>query len=102
MEYTKLYSLSKEWVSKRMKSFTSIDLKNYFLTSYGYSVPSYVLGRVFQNLVNDSLIRHTDFVSVKDYRNKAKHIKVWVSREYSLKQQKNAKSDKDSLTLDFE
>jgi len=78
MNYIQTYEITKLWVSKRMKVFTSIDLKAYFLTEHNLVLSGLFLGRIFQNLSSDGLIRHTDFLKTKDARNKSKYIKVWV------------------------
>lgn len=101
--YELLYTFSLEWVKKRMTTFTIEDMKLAFYGA-GNAPPdnSSIFGKLLQSLSQNKLIFEHSFVKVKRPNGKPRVVSVWISLEYSLKQQKNAKGDKESLTLNFD
>lgn len=101
-----IYEFSKEWVSKRFVSFTIEDLKQAYKMSGGrVNGTGEEWGNVLQALQrSERIFKHptNPFTTTIRPNGKKKYINVWISRELRLKQQKNAKGDKESLTINFE
>lgn len=86
-----------EWVKKRFISFTIDDLKQAYLTA-GNKMPSdgSAWGNVLTSLQKSGAIfKHptNPYTTTLRPNNKTKVINVWISKEYRLKQQKNASSE---------
>lgn len=99
--YNHAYQLSVDWVCKRMKPFTSSDLKKHLFEVHWVDVKKSI-PRIMQNLLSDGKIKHHSFLSQKSARNKLDVIRVWISVNYSAKQANNAKNDKSTLEINFE
>jgi len=100
------YTFSKDWVKKRFVSFTVEELKQAYLMAGGkVEGNGSMWGAVLQRLQREELIfKHptNPFTVTRRPNNKLKPINVWISKEMRVKQQNNAKGDKESLTLKFE
>lgn len=100
------YQFSVEWVKKRFVSFTVEDMKQAYLMAGGRSSgDGSEWGNVLQALQkSERIYKHpiNPFATTIRPNGKTKYINVWISRELRLKQQQNAKGDKESLTINFE
>lgn len=99
--HNSIFLFSIEWVKKQFRSFTSDDLKNAYFKN-GNPVPTEprVFGSVFRELSRDKMIFNTG--AVRKSKNKNCHQRpqtVWVSKEYSLKQQQNRKTENQTIQL---
>jgi len=85
---------AKSWVSKQMKPFTSEDLSRDMYLVLGLPDEVRVLGAIFKHLSAIGAIKHNGYVRYKAKQGHSKPCSQWVSKEYSLKQKNNRKSDK--------
>jgi hypothetical protein len=100
MNYKELYSISESWVSKQMKSFTTIDLSN-FLKTKEIVIAGSLKGKLIKDLISNDLIKQNGFVKLKNKRKQLTEYKLYISLQYRLKQQKNASKNNDCLTFDL-
>lgn len=82
-----------KWVSERFSPFTSEDLSSDMYLVLGYPREPRVLGAVILTLKNESRIKFHGYTRYKAKQGHGKPATVWISREYSLKQAKNASKD---------
>ena len=92
--YSDLYTKSKKIVSEIMKPFTAKDLTDLL----GVIEKPRIVGRIFLDLANEGLIKENGSIRAKYTTAKGIKsgglVKVWISREYSIKQSQNRKQDK--------
>lgn len=96
--YLKLLGFSQEWVKTMFKAFTSEDLKEAFYKANEPPPEPRIFGAVFQQLAKDNLIFPHGFSESKNPICHGRPMRVWISREYREKQQKNATKEQ-SLKL---
>lgn len=101
ISYKELYKICVDWVEKKMVKFTANDLKIYLKTTHKTELTSLQLGRIFQNLSADEIVKFHEFVRSKDSRNKSCYTKVWISINYSKKQAENASIKGNNLKLEL-
>lgn len=97
----KLCEFAENWVKTQMKPFTADDLKAAFYAE-GFEPPEQpsVFGTPFRKLSQRSLIFDTE--KTKKSVNIQAHqrpLRVWISKEYRLKQQKNRTLEHFTLRL---
>lgn len=93
-DYSKLLEFSLKWCSTRFTSFTMEDLENcYFLCGGTEPRTKNIYGKVISELNERKLIFYHGNTKAKKPSSKSRSISVWISRELSLKQQKNRKQD---------
>jgi len=89
------FQFAKEWVSKRFKSFTSDDIRKAFLDA-GNEHPRHrnAWGGCIHRLSGKKLIFDTE-KTIPSERPEAhgRLLRIWLSREYVLKQQSNRKTE---------
>jgi hypothetical protein len=97
----KLCAFAEVWVKTQMKPFTADDLKRAFYLS-GSTPPSQpaVFGVPFRKLSKNKQIFDTERTK-KSTNPDAHHrpLRVWISKEYRLKQQSNRKLENKTLEL---
>lgn len=90
-DYLRLYSFASVWVSTQMRPFTSEDVKQAFYEAKNKPPEQVnVFGAVIRNLSKDSLIFENGFVTAKIKAAHCRILRVWISKEYRLKQQSNS------------
>ena len=98
--YNRVMAFAELWVKTKMKPFTSEDLKNDFY-EVGNEQPRQpsVFGAVFRSLSKKGLIIKNGTSTAKNPIAHRRLLQVWISKEYSLKQQQNAIKDKSQLSI---
>jgi len=96
--YLKAYSFALEWVKKQFKPFTSEDLKPAMFKSIGVPEEQRVIGTIFRQMNKLGLIKRHGFGIYKAKQGHGKPVSIWISKEYSLTQQRNRIS-KDQFNL---
>ena len=91
----RLCAFAEDWVKTQMKPFTADDLKKAFFEQ-GNAMPSQpsLFGVPFRKLSKNNLIFDTE--RTQKSINPDAHqrpLRVWISKEYRLKQQQNRKSE---------
>lgn len=86
------------WVSKRFYPFTSEDLSADMYLVLGVPKEPRVLGAILRYLSKEKKIKHNGYAKYKKKQGHGKPCSVWISLEYSKRQQENAKKEK---TLDL-
>lgn len=97
----KLYAFAENWVKIQMKPFTADDLKTAFFKQ-GNAPPRQpaVFGAPFRKLSKEHLIFDTErTVKSKNPNAHQRPLRVWISNEYRLKQQKCRKIEHKTLEL---
>jgi hypothetical protein len=96
--YKTAYSFTVQWVQKQFKPFTSEDLKTSLFEAIGIPEEPRVIGAVFKKMSGLGLIKRHGFGIYKAKQGHKKPVSIWISKEYSLTQQKNRRP-KDQLNL---
>ena len=97
----RLCAFAENWVKTQMRPFTADDLKKAFFNQ-GNAPPSQpsVFGVPFRKLSKRKLIFDTE--RTQKSKNPDAHqrpLRIWISKEYRIKQQQNRKSE--NLTFQF-
>jgi hypothetical protein len=89
--YEKVILFAQTWVRTQFKGFTSEHLKEAYY-SHGNLKPiePRVFGAVFRELSKDGLIFKNGFQLSKNPKCHSRPQQIWISKEYRLKQQRNA------------
>lgn len=87
-----------KWVAEKMQPFTSEDLSRDMYLILGIPEEPRVLGAIVRKLSKEGRIRFNGYVKYKALQGHGKPAAQWLSREYSIKQSKNATKDQ---TLDL-
>lgn len=82
-----------KWVAEKMQPFTSEDLSKDMYLILGYPDEPRILGAVFVALKKENRIKFNGYTRYKAKQGHGKPATVWISREYSLKQAKNASKE---------
>jgi hypothetical protein len=96
--YLKAYLFTLEWVKRQFKSFTSEDLKDELFEVIGTPNEKRVIGAIFREMNKLGLIKRNGFGIYKAKQGHGKPVSKWISKEYSLTQQKN-RSSKEQFNL---
>lgn len=96
--YLKAYSFTVEWVKKQFKPFTSEDLKPAMFEALGIPEEKRIIGSIVREIHKLGLIKRHGFGIYKARQGHGKPVSIWISKEYSLTQQKN-RLPKDQLNL---
>ena len=104
--YCLAYNYACKWVAEKVQPFTSEDLSKDMYLILGYPDELRVLGPVFVALKNENRIKFHGYMRYKAKQGHGKPATVWISREYSLKQAKNASKEQtlnlfEQLCLNF-
>lgn len=96
--YENALSFATDWVKNQFKPFTSEDLKNAFYNA-GNTPPAEprVFGAVIRKLSKDKLISHNGYKKSNNPTCHSRPQSIWISIEYSMKQQQNRKTNYPSL-----
>jgi hypothetical protein len=96
--YNNAYDFAVEWVKSQFRPFTSEDIKEAYY-SLGNKPPTEprVFGAVIRKLASESRIKRHGYEKSKNPTCHCRPQTVWISREYSLTQQKNRKNDYPTL-----
>ncbi len=99
--YNSIYKFSISWVKNQFKAFTSDDLKReYYLKGYLKPNEPRVFGAVFRELSKSKLIFNTEKVQKSNDKKCHQRLQtLWISREFSQKQQNNRKQKHQTLEL---
>ncbi len=98
---TRLFLFAEMWVKTQFKPFTSDDLKEAFYKD-GNAPPRQpsVFGVPFRKLSKLKLIFDTErTIKSKNPSAHQRPLRVWISLEFSLKQQSNRKTDHKTLNI---
>lgn len=100
-DHIKIYGFAKEWVNTIFKPFTSENMKEAYY-KLGNEPPNEprVFGSVFNQLSKDGLIFHHGWENSKNKVCHSRPQRVWISRNFRLKQQSNATKEQ-SLKLEL-
>lgn len=90
-EYLKLYSFASNWVKTQFKPFTSEEMKKAFYEAKNEPIENVnIFGMVMRVLRKEEAIYYADNVTkAKLPLARGRLIRVWISREYKLKQKEN-------------
>lgn len=98
IEYYELgLNFAVKWVAEKMHPFTSEDLAKDMYLILGYPNEPRVLGAIFKQLSKESRIKAHGFSTYKARQGHGKPCRVWISREYSIRQAENRKLKHPSL-----
>ena len=99
----KLCSFAEHWVKTQMKPFTADDLKRAFFKA-GNPPPTQpsIFGAPFRKLSKNKQIFDTERTQKSSFK-EAHHrpLRIWISKEYRLKQQSNRTLDKSNNQVAF-
>lgn len=88
-DYLRLYSFASAWVKLQMKPFTSEDIKKAFYEAKNEPPDQVnVFGAVVRNLSKEGLMYEHGFDKAKIKAAHSRILRLWISKEYRLKQQK--------------
>lgn len=99
----KLCAFSELWVKTQMKPFTADDLKRAYFKA-GNAPPSQpsIFGTPFRKLSRNHQIFDTERTMKSSFK-EAHHrpLRIWISKEYRLRQQANRTADKSNNQIAF-
>jgi len=98
--YNLLYDFAKEFVKSTFKPFTSEDIRKSFFEKHPDLKWNVItgFGSVIKQLKSEGLIKSNGYATSTLKQAKSRIVRVWISREYSEKQQQN-RSIKEQLKL---
>ena len=85
------YNFAVKWVAEKMHPFTSEDLAKDMYLILGVPEEPRVLGAIIRKLSNEDRIKHQGWTTYKGLQGHGKPARVWISREYSIRQAENRK-----------
>lgn len=90
-DYLRLYSFASNWVKTQFKPFTSEEIKKAFYETKNEPIQNVnVFGLVMKHLHKEEAIYYSDSVTkAKLPLARGRLIRIWISREYKLKQKTN-------------
>jgi hypothetical protein len=91
--YELAVNLARRWVSLQFKPFSSEDFRNHSNLILGVPKQPSVFGAVFRTLIKEKRIFVHGYSESKNKQAHGRIIRVYISREYSEKQSKNAKKE---------
>jgi hypothetical protein len=96
--YDRAFSFAEIWVKSQMLPFTSENIKSSFY-ALGNAPPEEprVFGAVIRKLASEGKIKRHGYEKSKNPVCHSRPQTVWISYEYSLKQQKNRKNEYPTL-----
>lgn len=101
--YLEAYEFACNYVSKLFKSFTCEDVKDVFHETHDEPVEPRIWGCVFRRIKNEGRIVFHGYQKCKSKKGHGHPSTVWISIEYSRKQQLNRKANgKQQTTLEFD
>ena len=96
--YSLALDLARGWVARQFKTFSSEDFREHCNLILGIPRQPSVFGAVFNTLIKEKRILIHSYSTAKNKQAHGRIIRIYISREYSEKQSKNAKKD---LTLNL-
>jgi hypothetical protein len=92
-DFNRIFAFAEQWVKTQFKWFSSDDLKEaYYASGNPIPVQVNVYGAVFCNLSRVGLIFHHGFTKSRHKVAHGRDLKTWISKEFKLRQQQNAKT----------
>ncbi|MNQ74855.1 hypothetical protein D3C85_896240 [compost metagenome] len=91
--YSLSLDLARRWVSEQFKIFSSEDFRNHCELVLGISNEPRVFGAVFKALIEEKRLSVYGTSTAKNKQAHGRLIRTYISREYSLKQSKNARKE---------
>lgn len=90
-DYLRLHSFAYNWIKTQMRPFTSEDLKKAFYEAKNEPPEQVnIFGALFHSMSKAGLIYENGFVRAKIRAAHGRVLRVWISKEYRLKQQGNS------------
>lgn len=91
------FNFAVKWVAEKMHPFTSEDLSKDMYLVLGYPEEPRVLGAIIQKLSKEGRIKAQGWTTYKAIQGHGKPARIWISKEYSLRQAENRKLKHPSL-----
>lgn len=91
--YNLALDLAQRWVSTQFKPFSCEDFRNHSDLILGIPKNPNVFGAIFFRLIKEKRILTHGYSTAKNKQAHGRIIRIYISREYSLKQSQNAKKE---------
>lgn len=91
-EFNQLFDFSVKWLENRIRPFTIEDIKPDYEKVYGTPKQRNIYGALINALASTGKIREKGMITAKLPAAHGRKIGLWISTEYRLKQQTNAKA----------
>lgn len=99
--YKSCLVLAREWSSSQFVVFSCENFREYVSQILGEPENANVFGMLFKTLVKEKRIILFGTSTATNKKSKGRLIRTYISKEYSIKQSKNAVKNKNQLGIQF-